>query len=945
MKKMNRIFHLVLAIVMLVGTMSFVASPVSAETTAYPYPGNYEPKEGYYYIRNVGGNGYLCAENTSAGTRFHIRSDGEKDVFQIKKRQLSTEEAFAYQIIVTESKGTVPGRSMKVYGPNGYPDAGTEIDDAYDIGMWNARWAFDDAGNGNFHIRTYLDDSPNKGIAGVHPYLDTKLVGSGEQQAKRACLNGYDSGRNSQLWVLEKINYIPSTFTGKGTEADPYLISDANQLAQISEYVANGSDYFGYYFKLIQNITYKGTKIGAEKYPFRGIFDGAGHTLDVDISGGTYTGLFASLDGAVVKNLNIKGTVSNTKDGEGVVGAVAGYAYGKTVIDNCKVSGEVSGSDGNIGGIVGLVIDAVISDCCMEGNVTNTGWTSTGGIVGGIIGGGDIVNCENKGKVTGDKAVGGIIGCIMGGKTTIGNCSSLGSTAENTAGGGCEHGGIVGFIDSTVESVSINNCSSKCEIGVSKDSGYIIGNHQNVNQSWTLEGISHISSTFTGKGTEADPYLISDANQLAEISEYVANGSDYSGYYFKLIQNITYKGTKIGTEKYPFKGIFDGSGHTLDVDISGGTYTGLFASLDGATVKNLNIKGTVSGTEDGEGVVGAVAGYAYGKTVIDNCKVSATVNGTNDNIGGVVGTVSDSRISGCSMDGNVNGAVAVGGIAGYAYDKTVIDNCKVSGEVTGTGINIGGIAGAMSNSTISNCRMDGNVKNTGLTGTGGIVGGISGGGDIVNCMNTGKVTGDKSVGGILGCIMGGKTTIGNCSSLGSTAENTAGGGCEHGGIVGFIDSNVESFTIVNCFSDCEIGVSKDSGYIIGNNQNAGNVSAQSVFYIAKGNATQILGTGNRINNAVIKKARTINDTTVSSTLNRNVTTYNANGYAFSKWGKHNGELFPISCAFGTDYYYASVFGEMNPITIIVIAVILVVAIIGVATLIIIKKKRKNELCK
>lgn len=476
---MKKLASLVLAAVFLVAMLPIFTVPTMADTSAYPYPGNYDPPEGYYYIRNVGAGGYLGAENTSNGTRFHIQQKG--DFFQIKKRQLATgkgkENAYAYQIIVVDSQGTTPGRSMNVMGTDGYPKAGTEINDIYDIGTWFARWIFDDAGNGNFHIRTYLDNSPNKGIIGtVHPYLDTKLVGAGDQ---RACLNGYVSGNANQLWELELIEALPKTIKGAGKVDDPYLISSSEQLKEFADLVAAGSVYTGRYFKLTNDITYNGPKIGTEKHPFRGIFDGDGHTITAQISSGSYTGLFSTLGGATVKNLKIKGKVSGTGELAGAVGAVAGYAYDGTVIDNCYVTADVSGADGNIGGIVGAMSLSTVSNCRMDGNVTNAGWTSTGGIVGGILGGGDMINCMNTGKVTGDKAVGGILGCVIGGETLIGNCSSLGSTAENTANGGNEHGGIVGFIDSEIKAFTIGNCFSKCNIGVSTNSGYIIGNNNN----------------------------------------------------------------------------------------------------------------------------------------------------------------------------------------------------------------------------------------------------------------------------------------------------------------------------------------------------------------------------------------------------------------------------------------------------------------------------------
>ncbi len=473
---MKKFASLLLTVVLLATMLSVFAVPASADTEAYDYPGNCKPENGYYFIRNAGTGDYLGCEKIDNTVRYCVQQTG--DLFQISKIQLATgkgkEEAYAYQIKIVASPVADVGHTLRVVGSNGYPESGTEIDDGADFGLWFQRWAFDNANDGKVLIRTYLDNDPNKGIPGVHPFLDIKS----DTADNRVCLYDRNEARTSQLWELKKVDYTP--IGGKGTEKEPYTISSAEQLAQVGKFISHGWNYSGCYFKLTDNITYNGPKIGDEKHAFSGIFDGDMHVITAQISSGSYTGLFASLDGATVKNLKIEGTISGTGSGASAVGAVAGNVYNKTVIDNCFVTANVTGTEANIGGIAGAMSNSRVSNCRMDGNVTNYGWTSTGGIVGGILGGGDIINCLNTGTVTGNKAVGGILGCVIGGETLIGNCSSLGSTAEYTKDGGDEHGGIVGFIDSNIISFVISNSFSKCQIGVSKNSGYLIGNNENV---------------------------------------------------------------------------------------------------------------------------------------------------------------------------------------------------------------------------------------------------------------------------------------------------------------------------------------------------------------------------------------------------------------------------------------------------------------------------------
>ena len=69
---------------------------------------------------------------------------------------------------------------------------------------------------------------------------------------------------------------------GSGTENEPYLIADGKDLSYLREQVRNGNTYEGQYFQLTDDIDLDGrdwTPIGTSQNSFRGIFDGAGHTI------------------------------------------------------------------------------------------------------------------------------------------------------------------------------------------------------------------------------------------------------------------------------------------------------------------------------------------------------------------------------------------------------------------------------------------------------------------------------------------------------------------------------------------------------------------------------------------------------------------------------------------------------------------------------------------
>ena len=95
-----------------------------------------------------------------------------------------------------------------------------------------------------------------------------------------------------------------------------------------------------------------------------------------------------------------------------------------------------------------------------------------------------------------------------------------------------------------------------------------------------------------GAGTSGDPYKIATETQLRKLAELVndqrtdANNSNalYSTLYYELIEDIGLTGewTPIGTNLNPFKGHFDGNGHTISgLSISSSAnYLGLFGYTD-----------------------------------------------------------------------------------------------------------------------------------------------------------------------------------------------------------------------------------------------------------------------------------------------------------------------------------------------------------------------------
>ncbi len=85
---------------------------------------------------------------------------------------------------------------------------------------------------------------------------------------------------------------------------------------------------------------------------------------------------------------------------------------------------------------------------------------------------------------------------------------------------------------------------------------------------------------------------IGTAAELNSFMTAVNGGNSYQGYIVKLTADIdmsSYTCKPIGTESAPFRGVFDGNGHTVSGYnvASNGKYNAMFGVINGATVKNL----------------------------------------------------------------------------------------------------------------------------------------------------------------------------------------------------------------------------------------------------------------------------------------------------------------------------------------------------------------------
>ena len=207
--------------------------------------------------------------------------------------------------------------------------------------------------------------------------------------------------------------------------------------------------------------------------------------------------------------------------------------------------------------------------------------------------------------------------------------------------------------------------------------------------------------------------------------------------------------TPIGsTASTPFKGNFDGQGHSiLGVQSTAGTGRGLFGYVENATIENLNVTSGNNKTIKATSYAGGIAGRAI-KSTIRNCSFNGNILTTGSYAGGIVGRIEGSTIENCVAGGTVQSDNYGGGICGSMVKSGVgsrIENCASNMDILGNS-SIGGITGYSSNSTVTNCINAGNVSGT-TNNVGGIVGYVTDDEAVVSyCLNVGTAAGGAVVG-------------------------------------------------------------------------------------------------------------------------------------------------------------------------------------------------------
>ena len=187
------------------------------------------------------------------------------------------------------------------------------------------------------------------------------------------------------------------------------------------------------------------------------------------------------------------------------------------------------------------------------------------------------------------------------------------------------------------------------------------------------------------RASAADVMEIATAQDLRDFAQLVEDGVDVDGI---LTADIDLSASDcpdlmIGTENAEFGGTFDGQGHTITYHYANVTnkWRGLFAFVNGATIRNLYVEGSAYVTNIH---FGALIGRAKGNVLVENVVTNVDITGMS-----------------------TTGVQGDAGMLGANYAQIVFNNCATLGtmgsDISSMYSSYSGWSDGTSSTTLNNC--------------------------------------------------------------------------------------------------------------------------------------------------------------------------------------------------------------------------------------------------
>ena len=476
--------------------------------------------------------------------------------------------------------------------------------------------------------------------------------------------------------------------SGDGTENNPYIIENKAQL----KLLVNDTDTSGKYYKLANNITVNESLEGTPELWFMAVYNGD------DAVGATFNGNLDG-DGHMISGIFYNGAASGNEYWSSL--GLIPRAGKDAVISNIGLTNSsLTLNGGTAGSVVGLMWnDAAdnkftVNGCFADETVSVNGTASLGGITGRLVGHGVISNCYFIGSSS-SPAFNAAYAAGGWGQTRTVSCFY--TTSSQTVASDVYYDKVYTVGDAvtvtvgniSTSTVHIESDALKGAAAADTLNGFDFGNIWRVTDEYPTLMISYraqrraaglwdgseADSYNGGSGTEADPYIIANAEQLRKL----VTDTETDGKYYTLTTDIRLNdetadnwADSLNSNEWVtlyngdirFKGTFNGGGH----NISGLLYratakheghrAGLFPVVGaGALITNFSVS-------DSEMSVGWCGGAAAGYTELDSAEnfpkfsyidVRSTVNITGTVVGGVLGGGNFADFDNCCVTAELSG--------------------------------------------------------------------------------------------------------------------------------------------------------------------------------------------------------------------------------------------------------------------------------------------------
>lgn len=328
-------------------------------------------------------------------------------------------------------------------------------------------------------------------------------------------VRGGNSDPKYALWGPSKNYQLMNKIDLKDTAYDPWPRYDAT--------------FTGYFCGNDYRVTCEGITGTVNNVAFFTQNSGTIHSLRLDVTTVSVTGTFNyaailcadNAAGGVIENCYVKGTVDAafannvgglcgvnsgtlegctaavTVSGKLCVGGLCGSLAGSSVtVENCEVSGSVTGSNFYVGGLIGSAGGTgthIINDCHTQIEVDSSS-NYVGGLIGYISATYTITSCSARGSVSGFDDVGGLIGNSATYNSEIEECS-----AENTIVEGRNKVG--GFVGSNTGKIILSYATGDVT-GTDNCTGGFVGLNDgaqaNISQCYATGDVTSAGLNYTG---------------------------------------------------------------------------------------------------------------------------------------------------------------------------------------------------------------------------------------------------------------------------------------------------------------------------------------------------------------------------------------------------------------------------------------------------------------